>query len=130
MHFSIAFHPQIDGKSERVIQILEDMLRYYTLEFEGRWEKFLSLVEFAYNNNYQVSIKMALYKALYGRKCRTTLYWLELSEKKTFGADLVHEIEEKVKVIRDCLKAASDRQKSYADLERKDIKFQVGIKCF
>ncbi|KAA3469992.1 Retrotransposon protein, Ty3-gypsy subclass [Gossypium australe] len=101
-----------NGQSERVIQILEDMLRCCILEFEGNWERFLPLVEFVYNNSFQSSIKMAPYEALYGRKCRTPLFWTELSEKQIHGVDLVREIEEKVKVIRDCLKAASNRQKS------------------
>lgn len=73
---------------------------------------------------------MGPYEALYGRKCKTPLYWSELSEKKIFGADLVREMEEKVKVIQDYLKASSDRQKSYIDLKRKDIEFQVEDKGF
>ena len=60
---------------------------------------------------------MAPYEALYGRKCRTPLYWIELKENQIYGVDLIKETKEKVKVIRDCLKAASDRQKSYADLK-------------
>ena len=117
LHFSTAFHPQTDDQSERVIQVLEDMLRCCALEFQGNWERYLPLIEFAYNNSYQSSIKMAPYEALYGRKCRTPLYWTELSERKINEVDLILEIEEKVKVIRDSLKAASDRQKSYADLK-------------
>ncbi|KAA3484583.1 DNA/RNA polymerases superfamily protein [Gossypium australe] len=73
---------------------------------------------------------MALYEALYGRKCRTLLYWTKLSEKKIHEVDLVRETEKKVKVIQDSLKAASDRQKSYADLKRKEIEFQVGDNVF
>ena len=73
---------------------------------------------------------MAPCEALYGGKCRTPLYWTELSEKKIHGVDLIKEIEEKVKVIRDSLKAAADRQKSYTDLKRKDIEFQVGERVF
>ncbi|KAA3480899.1 taxadiene 5-alpha hydroxylase [Gossypium australe] len=73
------------------------MLRCCVLEFEGNWEKYLPLVEFSYNNSFQSSIKMAPYEALYGRKCRTLL------------VDLIKEIEEKVKIIRNCLKVASDR---------------------
>ncbi|KAG8474912.1 hypothetical protein CXB51_031631 [Gossypium anomalum] len=130
LNFSTAFHPQTDGQSERVIQILEDMLRCCVLEFQGSWERYLPLVEFAYNNSYQTSLKMAPYEALYGRKCRTPLYWTELKENQIYGVDLIKETEEKVKVIRDCLKAVSDRQKSYADLKRKDIEFQVGDKVF
>ncbi|KAA3462044.1 DNA/RNA polymerases superfamily protein [Gossypium australe] len=100
------------------------------LEFGGSWERYLPLVEFAYNNNYQSSIQMAPYEALYGRKCQTPLYWTELSEKQIHGVDLVKETKEKVKVIRDRLKAASDKKKSYADLKRKEIEFQVGDKVF
>ena len=92
--------------------------------------KYLPLVEFAYNNSYQLSLKMAPYEALYGRKCRTQLYWTELKENHIYGVDLVKETEEKVKIIRYCLKAASDRQKSYADLKRKEIEYQVGDKVF
>ncbi|KAA3483999.1 DNA/RNA polymerases superfamily protein [Gossypium australe] len=88
------------------------MLRYCVLEFGGSWERYLHLVEFAYNNNYQSSIQMAPYEALYGRKCRTPF------EKQIHGVNLVKETEEKVKVIRDSLKA------------RKEIKFQVGDKVF
>ncbi|KAK5793891.1 hypothetical protein PVK06_035064 [Gossypium arboreum] len=73
---------------------------------------------------------MAPYEALYSRKCRTSLFWTELSEGKFFGVDLVKDAEQKVRVIRESLKAASDRQKSYADLKRKDIEYQVGDKVF
>ncbi|KAK5772151.1 hypothetical protein PVK06_048424 [Gossypium arboreum] len=130
LHFSTAFHPQTDGQSERIIQILEDMLRCCILEFSGSWERYLSLIEFAYNNRFQSSIRMAPYEALYGRKCRTPLFWTELGESKIFGVDLIRDAEQKVKVIRESLKIASDRQKSYADLKRKDIEYQVGDKVF
>ena len=66
---STAFHPQTGGQSERTIQTLEDMLRASVLDFKGSWEEHLPLVEFAYNNNYQESIRMAPYEALYGRPC-------------------------------------------------------------
>ena len=55
---STAFHPQTDGQSERTIQVLEDMLRAYVLDHKGSWEEHLPLVEFTYNNSYQVSIQM------------------------------------------------------------------------
>ena len=59
LNFSTAFHPQTDGQSERTIQTLEDMFRAYILEFKGSWDIYLPLMEFAYNNSYQVSIEMA-----------------------------------------------------------------------
>ena len=73
LRFSTAFHPQTDGQSERTIQTLEDMLRAYVIKFRGNWDDHLALIEFAYNNNYQASIDMAPYEALYGRPCRTPL---------------------------------------------------------
>ena len=66
LYFSTAFHPQTDGQSKRVNQVLENMLWCCILEFEGNWERYLPLIEFAYNNSYQSSIKMASYEALYG----------------------------------------------------------------
>uniref|UniRef100_A0A803QBZ8 Integrase catalytic domain-containing protein n=1 Tax=Cannabis sativa TaxID=3483 RepID=A0A803QBZ8_CANSA len=69
LKFSTAFHPQIDGQSERTIQILEDMLRACVMDFEGSWNKYLPLIEFSYNNSYQSTIGMDPYEMLYGRKC-------------------------------------------------------------
>ena len=116
LNFSTAFHPQTDRQSERVIQILEDMLRSCVINLEGSWDRHTTLVEFVYNNSFQSSIGMAPYEVLYGRKCRTQLCWTELSEKKVIGPDLIQETEEKVKMIRERLKVAIDRQKSYADI--------------
>ena len=81
LRFSIAFHPQTDGQSERTIHILEDMLRACVLEFEGNWDQHLSMLEFAYNNSYQNSIQMAPYEALYGRKCRSPVGWFEVGDR-------------------------------------------------
>ena len=130
LNFSTAFHPQTDGQSERVIQILEDMLRSYVIDYEGSWDRHIPLVEFVYNNSFQLSIGMAPYEALYGRKCRTSLYWTEFSEKKVIGLNLIQKTEEKVKMIREGLKVATDRQKSYADMKRKDIRYEIDEKVF
>ena len=89
MSISTAFHPQIDGQFERVIQILEDLLRACALEFGGNWEERLSLVEFTYTNSYQSTIGMAPFKALYGRKCKTPLCWEEVGDRKLYGVELV-----------------------------------------
>jgi transposase InsO family protein len=66
---SSAYHPQTSGQTERVNQILEDMLRACVLEFPQKWDDCLPLAEFSYNNSYQGSIKMAPFEALYGRRC-------------------------------------------------------------
>ena len=95
LNFSITFHPQTDEQFERVIQILEDMLWSCAIDYEGSWDRHIPLAEFVYNNNFQSSIGMAPYKALYGRKCRTSLCWTKLSERKVIDPDLIQETEEK-----------------------------------
>jgi hypothetical protein len=92
---SSAYHPQTSGQTERVNQILEDMLRACVLEFPQKWDECLPLVEFSYNNSYQESIKMAPFEALYGRRCRTPLNWSEPGKRHFFRPDMVNEIEEK-----------------------------------
>ena len=89
--------------------MLEDMLRGCVLDFSGSWDRYIPLMEFAYNNSYQSSIGMAPYEALYGRKCRTHMRWTELDEHKIIGPDLVTDKEEKVQIIQQRLKAGSDR---------------------
>ena len=128
--FSTAFHPQTDGQSERVIQALEDMLRGCVLDFPESWDRYIPLMEFAYNNSYQSSIGMALYEALYGRRYRTPMCWIEMNEHKIIGPELVKDMEEKVQIIQQRLRAACDRQRSYANLKRKDIEYEVGDKVF
>jgi transposase InsO family protein len=112
---SFSYHPQTYGQTEKINQILEDMLRASILHFDKSWDKCLSLAEFSYNNSYQASLKMAPFNALYGRRCRTPLNWSEAGERTLFGPDLVKEAEEKVQVIRENLKMAQIRQKSYHD---------------
>ena len=77
LDLSSAFHPQTDGQSEQTIQVLEDMLRAYMIEFGGRWDNFLPLAEFSYNNSYHSSIDMAPFEALYGRRCRSPIGWFD-----------------------------------------------------
>ncbi|GJS04131.1 reverse transcriptase domain-containing protein [Tanacetum coccineum] len=103
LDMSTTYHPQTDGQSEYTIQTLEDMLRACVLYFGGSWDVHLPLVEFSYNNSYHASVRCAPFEALYGRKCRSPIMWAE-----------------------DRLKAARDRQKSYADKKRKPLEFSVG----
>ena len=110
--------------------ILEDVLRSCVIDYEGSWDRHIPLVEIVYNNSFQLSIGMAPYEALYGRKCRTQLCWTKLSEKKVIGLDLIQETEEKVKMIKERLKVATDRHKSYADMKRKDIRYEIDKKVF
>ncbi|GKA09083.1 putative reverse transcriptase domain-containing protein [Tanacetum coccineum] len=99
LDLSITYHPETDGQSERTIQTLEDMLRAYAIDF-----------------------------ALYGRKCRTPIAWAEVGESKLIGSDIVQETTDKIVQIKERLKAAQDRQKSYADNRQKPLEFSVGDK--
>ncbi|GJR22775.1 putative reverse transcriptase domain-containing protein [Tanacetum coccineum] len=96
LDMSTAYHPQTDGQSERTIQTLEDMLRACVIDFGNGWVRHLPLVEFSYNNSYHASIKAAPFEALYGRKCRSLRMHLLVLNK------------------------------SYTDLKRKPMEFQVG----
>ena len=100
------------------------------IDYEGGWDKHIPLVEFVYNNSFQLSIGMTPYEALYVRKCRTPLCWTKLSKKKIIGPNLIQETEEKVKMIRERLKVAMDRKKSKADMRRKDIRYEIDQKVF
>jgi hypothetical protein len=116
---SSAYHPQTDGQTEQVNQILDDMLRACIIHYGTSWDRCLALAESSYNNSYQSSIQMAPFEALYSRRCRTPLSWSETGERQIFGPDLVTEAENKVKIIQANLKIAQSRQKSYADQRRK-----------
>nr|AAX96295.1 retrotransposon protein, putative, Ty3-gypsy sub-class [Oryza sativa Japonica Group]ABA91783.1 retrotransposon protein, putative, Ty3-gypsy subclass [Oryza sativa Japonica Group] len=126
LNFSTAYHPQTDGQTERVNQILEDMLRACALDFGGAWDKNLPYAEFSYNNSYQASLQMAPFEALYGRKCRTPLFWDQTGERQLFGTEVLTEAEEKVRIIRERLRIAQSRQKSYADNRRRELTFEAG----
>ncbi|XP_035540235.1 uncharacterized protein LOC118344217 [Juglans regia] len=126
LKFSSAYHPQTDGQSERTIQTLEDMLRACVLDFKGSWENHLSLIEFAYNNSFQATIQMAPYEALYGRKCRSPLFWDEVGEGNLLGPEIIQEMRNQVQVIRNKMAAAQSRQKSYSDTRRRDLLFEGG----
>ncbi|GJS32173.1 putative reverse transcriptase domain-containing protein [Tanacetum coccineum] len=97
LYMSTAY-PETDGQSERTIQTLEDMLRAYAAPFE----------------------------ALYGRKCRSPVCWAEVGDVQLTGPEIIHETTEMIVQIRQCLQAVRDRQRSYANVRRKPLEFQVG----
>jgi hypothetical protein len=130
LKMSTSHHPQTDGQSERTIQTLEDMLRACVLEDGGSWSNYLHLIEFAYNNSYHASIGMAPFEALYGRKCRTPLCWTEVGDRGILGPDLIQETTLKIKSIREKMKVAQSRQKSYADRRRRMLEFEEGDHVF
>ncbi|GJY20456.1 putative reverse transcriptase domain-containing protein [Tanacetum coccineum] len=93
-------------KLAHLLAIQEDFKMACVIDFGGRWDVHLPLAEFSYNNSYRSSIRCAPFEALYGRKCRSPVLWVEVGEKK--------------------FKAARDRQKSYANNSRKPLEFEVG----
>ncbi|WVZ63181.1 hypothetical protein U9M48_012835, partial [Paspalum notatum var. saurae] len=126
LHHSTAYHPQTGGQTERVNQILEDMLRACAIEYSESWDKCLLFEEFSYNNSYQASISMSPFEMLYGRNCRTPVNWSESGERQHFGPDLVLEAEEKVRLIQERLRTAQVRQKHYADRRKQELSFEQG----
>jgi hypothetical protein len=82
--------------------------------------------EFSYNNSYQESLKMALFEVLYGRRCRTPLFWNETRDRKVFRPDILHEAEKQVRMVKENLRVTQSRQKSYADHRRRELCFEVG----
>jgi hypothetical protein len=93
LNFSPAYHPQTDGQTERTNQILEDMLRACALKYRKSWDKSLPYAEFSYNNSYQASIKMAPFETLYGRQCRTPLFFSQTGESQIFGQEVLKDAE-------------------------------------
>ena len=102
------------------------MLRACALAQGPKWEDCLPYAEFSYNNSFHTSLKMSLYEALYGRKCRTPLNWSQTGDSRIFGTDLMLEAEKQVREIRDRLQLAKSRQKSYYDAKHRHISFEPG----
>ena len=85
---------------------MEDILRAYVLQFKGNWDAHLPLMKFVYNNSFHSSIGMEPYEALFGRRCRTSMCWNKVGERKLVGPELVQATSENVKIIREKLKTA------------------------
>ncbi|GJZ81274.1 putative reverse transcriptase domain-containing protein [Tanacetum coccineum] len=100
LHMSTAYHPETDV----------GILIFHWLSF----------------NSYHTSVKCAPFEALYGRKCRSPVIWTEVGESQLIGPELVQETTEKIFQIKERLKTARSRQKSYADKRRKPLEFKVG----
>ena len=95
----------------------------YVMDHQVKWEEYLHLVEFSYNNGHHSSIGMLPYEALYGRPCRTPLSWDWIKDQVSIGPQLVKEMEQQVTLIRQRLREAQDRQKKYADAKRADREY-------
>jgi hypothetical protein len=78
-------------------------LRACALQYGFNWDKSLSYAEFSYNNSYQESLKLTQFEMLYGRRCRTLLFWSETRERKIFGPDILQEAKKQVRMVRENL---------------------------
>jgi hypothetical protein len=126
LNFSTTYHPWKDGKIERFNRIIEDMLRMYVMDKPSKWKDYLHLVEFAYNNGYQDSLRMSPFESLYSRKCDTPISWDKPTYRVVRGSELLRDMEDQVVNIKQNLKADHDRHKVYADKKRTNREFKVG----
>ncbi|GJX44403.1 hypothetical protein Tco_0261079 [Tanacetum coccineum] len=117
------------------VSIISDRDSHFTSKFwkslhkalgTNGWDRHLPLVEFSYNNSYHTSIKVAPFEALYGRKCRSPVCWVEVGEVQLTEPEIIHETTKKIFKIKDRMQVARDRQKSYADQRRRPLEFEVG----
>ncbi|GJR69710.1 putative reverse transcriptase domain-containing protein [Tanacetum coccineum] len=102
------------------------MLRTCVMDFGNGWERHLPLIEFSYNNSYHASIKASTFKELYGQNCRSPICWAKFGDAQLTSPELIHETTEKIIQIKQIIQSVRDRQKSYADVRRKPLEFQVG----
>ena len=100
-------------------------MRTCVLDNLGAWNDVLPLIEFTYNNSFNASIGMALYEALYGRKCRTPLCWYQDGKEVLVGPKLLEQSTEKVRLVRNRMQASQSRQKVYANRRRRPLEFAI-----
>ena len=111
--FSTTYLSQTDGQTERVNRILEDMLRMYVMHQQWKWEYYLPLVGFSYNNGYHESLGMSPFEALYGRTCNTPINWSDLVKRVLIGPDMLVDMEQEIQVIKNNLKETHGRHNNY-----------------
>jgi hypothetical protein len=118
LNFITSYHPQTEGKIERFNRIIEDMMRMYVIDKPSKWEDYLHLVEFAYNNEYQDSLRIIPFEDSYERKCNNPVSWDNPADRVILGSELLKDMEDQVVNIKHNLKAAQDRQKVNVDKNR------------
>jgi len=109
LNFSMTYHPEFDGQTKRENRVIEDIMRMYVMDKPSKWEYYLHLVEFAYNNGYQASLKIRTFEAIYGRKCNTPVSWENPADKVVVGPEFLKQMENQVIKIKQILKASQDR---------------------
>jgi hypothetical protein len=114
------------GNQDTTIDVILGMNWLTKYQASLSWDKRLPYAEFSYNNSYQASLKLSPFEALNGRNCRTPLHWDQPCERQVFGLDILLEAEENIRMVRENLKVAQSRQRSYADTRRRELSFEVG----
>jgi hypothetical protein len=130
LNFSISYHPELDGKTEMIIQVIEDMITMYVMDKPSKWEDYLYLVEFTYNIRYQASLKMIPFEALYHRKCNTPMSWDNPADRVVLGPEMLKNMEDEMIKIKQNLKASKERKKRFANKGRVAREIQVGEHVF
>jgi len=127
--FSTTYYPQTDGQVERVNKILEDILWMYVMHQQWKWEEYLPLFEFTYNNGYQELLRVSHCEAFYGWSCNTHITWSDPVNRVLIGLDMLADMEQEMQVIKKNLKATQDRQNCYANQHKEFKEFQLGSRC-
>jgi hypothetical protein len=130
LNFSTTYHPETDGQTERVNRVIEDMMRMYVMDKPSKWEYYLLLVEFVYNNGYHASLDMSPFESLNGIKCNTPVSWDNPADRVVVGPYFLWEMEEHMVKIRENLKVSQYRNKIYSDKGRNHREFEVGDHVF
>nr|GFA53646.1 putative reverse transcriptase domain-containing protein [Tanacetum cinerariifolium] len=125
LDISMAYHPQTDGQSEHTIQTLEDMLRAFVMDFGGNWILTSHWLSFLITIITTRALSAHHSRLCTGKKCRSPMIWTELGESQLIGPEIVQETTKKIIQIKERLKMARSRQKSYADKRRKPLEFKV-----
>ena len=115
INFITSYHPETDGQTKEMNQVIEDMLRMYLMERPTKWQDYLYLVEFAYNNGYQALEKMSLFKILHGKKCTTLVNRDSPMDHLIVGLGILQDMEHIVQEVPKNLKVAQDHKKIYTD---------------
>ena len=108
LNLSLAYHPETNGLTERVNQVIEDMLRSYCGQQPCLWLKYLPLVEFAYNSSFHRSLQMSPFKALYGQECLSPLRLANPNLTVPAAKETLEEMDRQLLIIRENLKKAND----------------------
>jgi hypothetical protein len=125
LNFSLAYHPQTDGQTERTDQVLEDRMSACALQHGNSWDKSLPYAEFSYNNSYQASLKDVTVRDSVWQEMRDSSILDQTRGRQFFGPELIQEAKEQVRIIWENLRVAQTRQKSYAD-NRRPLEFEEG----